>query len=189
MKKIWSVALAAVALTAAAPAGAQVFTPTFMDHRLTSDIGVYVNDGPGDLSIEGIWRRGALGLRAGYADLADDGALLLGIEWKNPLTLGGTAPLGLAFTLGAQGAIGEVDAFGGQAGLSAGYSFPGPSFTLTPYIHPRIALINGFGENDDTEVDVLADIGLTFDFSAASLRFAANLGDGADWGIGLAFRQ
>lgn len=185
--------LAAAGLLAisAGAARAQVFTPTYMSPRMTNDIGVYVGDSPmasGDLAVEGIWRGGPLGLRVGFADGADD-ALLIGGEFRNPIPLAG-APLSLAFTAGIQAAIADADAIGFQAGLTAGHTFLSPGFAFTPYIHPRIALVNGFGGDDELELDVLADVG--FDLGIAPnlvFRFGANLGDGADWGIGLAWRQ
>ena len=97
MKKASFAALAAVVL-AAAPARAQVFTLPFPSTERGSDIGIYLSDGPGDLAIEGIWRRpfasGDLGLRAGFADVGK-GDLLLGADWRQPLALG-TAPIDLA---------------------------------------------------------------------------------------------
>ncbi|HEX2202670.1 MAG TPA: hypothetical protein VHG91_05215 [Longimicrobium sp.] len=196
MKNATFAALAAAALTlgAAATAEAQVLTPTFQSPRTGGDIGVYVNDGPGDLSIEGILRtRRAgydLGFHVGFADFAEDGSLMLGLDYRNPLSLAGTEPLAIAFTAGAQAFVGDAEAFGAQAGLSIGYTFASPGVSFTPYIHPRIAVINGFAENDDLDLEPLADVGVDVDLSPRiSLRFGANLGEGADWGIGLAWRR
>ena len=192
---------AAVALTAALSAGtaqAQVYTPPFMSPTPASDFGVYVSD-LGDVAIEGIWRRlsrgGDIGIRAGYAD-TDEGALLLGIELRNPVILAG-APIGLAFTAGAQGLIGDNPRVGGQVGFVAGQALPAGSFTVTPYIHPRLALVaspggddNGLQDDDDVDLDVRADIGADLDFaSGVSLRFDINLAEGASFGIGLAWRR
>jgi len=191
---------AALALPAALLAGtaqAQVYSPPFMSPVPGSDFGVYVSD-VGELGIEGIWRRvsrgGDIGLRAGYADRGD-GALMLGIEMRNPVVLAG-APIGLAFTAGAQGIIGENPLVGGQVGFSAGQPLPAGTFTVTPYIHPRLAVLaspggddNGLEEDDDIELDVLADIGADVSFaSGVSLRIDFNLADGASWGLGLAWR-
>jgi hypothetical protein len=193
MVRKWLVSTLAVVALAAASAGtarAQVFTPTFQSPRLTNDIGVYLSDAdPGDLSIEGIWRGGPLGLRVGLVDAGDD-LLSIGGELRSPLLLAG-APVSLAFTAGAQALIGDAEAFGVQGGLSAGYTFNSPGLAVTPYIHPRIGLINGFAEDDDLEIEVMADVGVDVEFAPRFiLRFGANLGDvGADWGIGLAWRQ
>lgn len=185
-------AAAAVLAMSAQAAGAQVFTPTYLAPRVSSDLGVYVSDGPGELAIEGIWRRplsggSGLGLRAGFADANDGSALLLGIDYRNPLSLAGTAPIDLAFTLGAQGALGDLEGIGAQVGLSIGYTFTAPELTVTPYIHPRLAFIDVDGGGSDFEP--LADLGIDVGFAPnLSFRFGANLGDGADWGIGLAWR-
>lgn len=192
---------AALALPAALLSGtaqAQVFTPTFMSPTPANDFGVYVSD-IGDLGIEGIWRRvsrgGDIGLRAGYADKGD-GALLLGIELRNPVVLAG-APIGLAFTAGAQGVIGDQPQVGGQVGFTAGQALDAGNFTVTPYIHPRLAVLadlgsddDGLDDDDEVELDVLADAGADIAFtSGVSLRLGFNLGAGADWGLGLAWRH
>jgi hypothetical protein len=181
----------AIALAAVLSNGleAQVFTPTYTSPRLTNDLGIYLNDGPGDLGVEGIWRGGPLGIRVGYLD-AGDGLLTVGGELRNPLPMTG-APLGLAFVAGAQGALGDGGGVGVQAGLSAGYTFHGTGMAITPYIHPRIALVNNIGPSDDMNVEVLADLGFDLEFSNnLILRFGANLGGiGSDWGVGLAWRQ
>lgn len=194
MQRSWFArTLAALGLMAvsAAAAGAQVFTPTYMSPRISNDIGVYLGDSPiepGDLAIEGIWRGGPLGLRVGFADGVDD-ALLVGAEFRNPVALGG-APLSLAVTAGIQAAIADADALGFQVGLTAGHTFLSPGMAFTPYIHPRIGLINGFGGDDELDLELLADVGFDLGLSPnLILRFGANLGDGADWGFGLAWRQ
>jgi len=187
-------AVAALAVTTQA-AGAQVFTPTYLAPRQSSDLGVYVSDGPGELAIEGIWRRAlgggsGLGLRAGFADANDGNAFLLGIDYRNPLSLAGTAPVDLALTLGGQAVLGDLEGFGAQIGLSLGYTFTAPELTVTPYIHPRLAVISvDAGGDDEADLEPLADVGVDLGFSPnLSLRFGVNLGDGADWGIGLAWR-
>lgn len=190
----WMAAAAvAAAMLSASGVEAQVFTPTFMAPRSSSDLGIYLNDGPGDFSVEGIMRRAGggydLGLRLGVAEILDDAALLLGGELRNPLALG-TAPLDLAFTAGVQGVIGEVDAIGLQAGLSIGHTFVSPGLAITPYLHPRIGMIDGWGANDDFDLEVLADLGVDVQFNGnLALRLGIPLEEhGSDWGIGLAWR-
>jgi hypothetical protein len=192
---------AALALPAALLAGtaqAQVFSPPFQSPTPTSDFGLYVSD-VGSLAVEGIWRRisrgGDVGLRAGYADRGD-GALMVGIELRNPVVLAG-APIGLAFTAGGQGIIGENPLIGGQVGFTAGQALPAGTFTVTPYIHPRLAVTASPGSDNDgvdgddeeIELDVLADIGADVAFaSGVSLRIDFNLTGLASWGLGLAWR-
>lgn len=185
------VAAAAAAVLLLAPrAGAQVFTPTFQAPTSSNDLGIYLVDF-GDLGVEGVLRRsmggGDLGLRAGFADANDGDVILLGLDYRSPLRLSGTQPLALAWTLGGQAALGDADGFGVQGGVSVGYAFRSPELTITPYIHPRIAFVDA---GDDGDLEVLGDVGLDVGLSQGlELRFGANLGDGADWGIGLAFRR
>jgi hypothetical protein len=193
-KHVFAAAALAAAVFTAAPARAQVFTLPFQStERGGSDIGIYLSDGPGDLAVEGIWRRGFgsgdLGLRAGFADVGD-GELIIGADWRQPLALG-TQPIDLALTFGGQAALGDVDALGGQVGLLFGHTFTEPGLRVTPFVHPRLALVSGLNNtNDDTELDVLADLGADFSFAPnLTLRVGVNLGAGADWGIGLTWRR
>jgi hypothetical protein len=195
MRKLSFAAASALAamVVAAAPARAQVFTPPFQSTARVSDVGLYLSDGPGELAVEGIWRRGLgtgdLGLRVGFAG-ASDGLLLLGADWRQPLALG-TAPIDLALTFGGQLGVGDGSGIGGQAGLVFGHTFAEPGVRITPYVHPRVAIVSAIGNGDSgAEVDVLADIGADFGFAPnLTLRFGVNIGNGADWGIGLAWRR
>lgn len=193
-RRLVGIALAAVlvAFTAPTTAEAQVFTPTFMAPRSDPGIGIYLSNFY-DLTAEGIYRGNFggfdLGFRGGIVD-AGDASLTLGGELRNPLELG-TAPLDLAFTAGVQGILGDVDQLGLQAGLGIGYTFvpAGGGFRLIPYIQPRIGLVDGPGPGDDLELELLADLGFDVAFrNGLSIRFGANLGEGADWGIGLNWR-
>lgn len=189
-------ALAFGAALAAGPARAQVFTPPFQSPTPTSDFGIYLSD-LGDVTIEGIWRRlsrgGAdVGIRVGYADRGE-GALVAGLEARSPVVLAG-APIGLAFTASGQGLLGDDTRLGGQVGFSAGQALPAGTFTVTPYIHPRLAVVavpdadEAAGE-EDLDVDVRADIGADFAFaSGVVLRLDFNLAEGASWGLGVAWR-
>lgn len=176
---------------AAVPAHSQVFTPSYMGPRATSDVGVYFSDGPGDFAVEGIWR-GAyggqnIGLRAGIAD-TDDLMVLLGGEFKSVLQQG--SPLDLAITVAGQGAFGDYDGFGFMAGLAIGHTFALDELQVTPYVHPRIGLINSLGGNSDTDFEVLADFGVDARLTDnIEIRFAFPLDSNAsDWGIGFAWR-
>jgi hypothetical protein len=189
VKKTW-ILPAAVAGALAASAGtadAQVFTPSYQAPVVMNDLGIYLSDGPGDMALEGIWRSGPLGLRVGFVDAADD-LLSLGGEVRMPLE---STPVDVAFTAAAQGIIGDFDAIGVQGGLSIGKRFVNPGVALTPYIHPRIALIDGFATDDDFEAELLADLGLDAEFSSnLILRLSIGLSDESpDVGIGLAWRR
>lgn len=189
----WIVAaMLATSFTAAGSVQAQIWTPTYMAPRSSSDFGIYLSDGPGDLAVEGIWRRGAggydLGLRVGVAD-TEDLSLLVGGELRSPLAVG-AAPLDLALTAGIQGLLGDAEALGAQLGLTLGHTFVPGAFTLTPYIHPRIGVVSGLGRRDDADLDLLADLGIDFGFSPnLLLRIGIPFEQpGSGLGIGLAWR-
>jgi hypothetical protein len=189
MKKIPSALLGALlALATAARAEAQVFSPTFQAPYMSNDVGLYVSDFEDELGIEGILRRGMggydVGLRLGFAE----DALLLGADFRRPLSIAGTAPLGIALTFAGQGALGDANGFGAQAGLSIGHAFRMPELTVTPYIHPRAVVL--FGDVEDEGFEPRADFGVDVALRPNFIvRFGANLGRGADYGFGLALRR
>jgi hypothetical protein len=187
MKKITSIVLALLLAVVASRASAQVFSPTFQSPYRSNDVGLYLSDFESELGIEGILRRSMgsydLGLRLG---LVNDN-VLVGIDARNPLSIQGTAPLGIALTFGGQGAFGDANLLGAQVGLSIGHAFRFPEVSVTPYIHPRAALFLGDSEDD---FEVLADLGVDVELRPNFvLRFGANLAEGADLGIGLAIRR
>jgi hypothetical protein len=189
-KNLLRPALAAFApFLLAAGIEAQVFTPTFTSPRLLNEMGVYVNDGPGDISIAGIWRGGPLGLRVGYVDWRG-GLLSLGAEYRIPMPLAG-APLGLAFVASAQGLVGDDSGFGFVGGLTAGHTFRGTGIFFTPYIHPRLGAVNPVG-GDGMELELLADVGVDVEFyTNLVLRLGLNFAGGQNsaWGVGVAWRR
>lgn len=189
----WGAAALAVAMGATAPAvEAQVFTPTFMAPRVSNDVGIYYSD-RGDFALEGILRTGFsgsnVGLRLGVVDPggASDELISLGAELRSPIAAG-SAPLDLAFIGGVQALLGDAEAFGIQGGVSLGATFTDPGFAITPYLAPRLALVD---VGDDSDVDVLLDLGIDLAFSPAlAVRFGAGLGENqADWGLGLSWRR
>lgn len=187
-KTVLMPAVAAAALfTFAQTAGAQVFTPSYQSPVVMNDLGVYLSDSQGSTAVEGIWRSGPVGLRLGYLDYEEDGLVSVGGELRMPLS----APVDIAVTAGAQGLIGDVDAIGLQAGLSVGHRFVSPGIALTPYIHPRLSVIDSFAENDDWEADLLAEVGLDAEFSRnLILRVSAGLTDDApNIGVGVSWRR
>lgn len=169
---------------------AQVVTPTFMAPRGGNDVGVYLTDlDPGGLGVEGILRRSfgtyTLGIRGGVAD-AGDGAVSLGAELRTPLPAP-TAPLDFAFTAAVQALVGDYEAVGVQGGVSLGHTFRGAQLNFTPYLHPRIAVVDT--DRGEAGLEVLADVGFDVDFAPnLSLRFAATFGDFDSFGVGLAWR-
>ncbi|HYR12038.1 MAG TPA: hypothetical protein VEQ60_29910 [Longimicrobium sp.] len=189
MKKTWfvSMAVAGAVTVGAATADAQVFTPSYQAPVVMNDLGIYLSDGPGDMALEGIYRSGPLGLRVGFVDAADD-LLSIGGEVRMPIE---SAPIDVAFTAGAQGLIGDFDALGVQAGLSIGERFVSPGVALTPYIHPRIAFIDGLATDDDFEAELLAELGLDAEFASNFiLRLSIGLSDPSpEVGVGLAWRR
>ena len=191
-------AAAAAVLALAAPDAldAQISTPTFMSPRLSSDVGVYLsNPGYGQLAVEGIWRRNQgtydLGLRGGLVDTSDDAAVTLGVEFRNPFVLA-EPPVLAAVTAGAQALIGDVQRIGAQVGLSVGATFypEGTPFSLTPYLHPRLAVVSGLRDGDGTDINLLADIGVDLEFAPnVSLRLGIGVGDdSSSFGFGFAIR-
>lgn len=171
-------------------AAGQVFTPTFMAPRSSSDLGIYLSDGPGEFSIEGIWRRSSgsydLGLRGGVAD-ADDLILLLGAEIRNPLSV--SAPIDVAVSGTAQGAFGDRSAGGVLLGVAVGHTFEADDLAITPYFHPRAGMVRPFFP-DEWDLELLADIGVDVRIgSNLELRFGFGFDEPTtDWGIGLAWR-
>lgn len=180
-------AVAGALAMGARTADAQVFTPSYQAPVVMNDLGIYLSDGPGDMALEGIYRAGPLGLRVGFVDAGDD-LLTIGGEVRTPLE---SAPIDVAFTAAAQGLIGDLDAIGLQAGLSIGQRFVNPGVALTPYIHPRIALIDGLATDDDFEAELLAELGLDAEFASnLILRLSIGLSDESpDVGVGLAWRR
>jgi hypothetical protein len=190
-RSIGSIVALVGALLVSESAAAQIFTPTYMAPRSSGDIGIYVNDGPGSFSVEGIWRQRLggydLGLRAGLAD-TDGVSIVVGADLRNPITAG--APLDLAVTGGAQGEFGNDRSAGGfQVGLSVGHTFTTPGLSFTPYLHPRVGLVKP-SRRSDFGLELLADLGFDVGISPnLDLRFGIAFDDfGAGWGVGFAWR-
>lgn len=192
MRKWTKAVMAGVVVFGALNAGnvqAQVFTPTFMAPRQSSDIGVYLNDGPGEFSLEGILRRNFgsydLGFRLGLAD-TEDLSILVGGDLRHPIAP--TAPIDLSLTGHAQGAFGDRSGFGLLLGLALGYTFTSPEVSFTPYLHPRIGAVESL-YGDDFDLELLADLGVDISFSSLDVRLGIGFEDhGADFGVGLAWR-
>lgn len=190
MRKIISLAAVAVCISAA-PAYSQVFTPTYQAPAPSADVGVYFSEGPGDFAVEGIWRGNYgghnLGLRAGLAD-TDDLSVLLGLDYRKALIQ--RSPLDLSLTAAGQGIFGDFSGFGALLGLSLGHTFDLGELALTPYLHPRVGLIDSFGGDDEVDLELLADFGIDARVTQnLEIRFAFPLDShGSDWGVGFAWR-
>jgi hypothetical protein len=191
----WSVLLALVLLPAALEA--QVFTPSYLAPRQSADRGIHISDGfarGGGLAVEGLWRFGFggydLGLRSGVGEADGDAYLLLGGDYRRPLALG-TDPIDLAVTGGAQVGIGSDSFFGFDVGVTLGSTFTPEGIGVTPYLHPRLALVSiRDEERDRTGLAVLADLGVEVEVQPNFLiRLALGFGsETAAFGIGLAWR-
>jgi hypothetical protein len=173
-------------------ASAQLFTPTFQSPRAGASLGGYLSDlDGGDFAAEAILRQDfggyELGLRGGILDFDDETDLTLGVEYRNPVILT-AAPLDLAVTAGAQALFGDADVWGAQAGLSLGATIVPGAFSLTPYVHPRVAFIDTRGGND---VELLAEIGADLGFAdGLVVHLAIGLDEvNSDWGVGVSWRR
>jgi hypothetical protein len=177
-------------------ADAQIFTPSYLTPRQSSDMGIHISDGfgrGGGLAVEGIWRRGFggydLGIRGGVGEGEGDAYLLIGGDYRRPLALG-SEPITIAATGGAQAAIGSGSAFAVDVGATLGSTFTPEGINVTPYLHPRLALIARGGEDDRTGLAVLADLGVEVEVQPNFLiRLALGFGsETSSFGIGLAWR-
>jgi hypothetical protein len=192
-RRLGSALALGAALLAGGAAQAQVFTPGFMAPASSGDVGGYVSETGGGTAIEAIWRQRRaswdLGLRGGFVDLGN-GALTVGAELRAPLHVQ-TEPIALAFTAAGQGVFGDANAIGFNAGITAGHTFVPGTFTLTPYLHPKIALAKALEGGGHFNADAQADLGVDLGFQPnLSLRFNVGLADASpDWGIGLAWRR
>jgi hypothetical protein len=173
-------------------AEAQVFTPSYASPRSAGDYGLYVNSGPGDFSVEGVFRTDLgihdAGFRAGVAS-ADGALFLLGADLRSPFNIQ-DFPVLFAFVAGVQTMFGQGSAeFGGTVGATVGYTFVPGDFSFTPYVHPRLGLLAGEAR-DGIDAVFLTDMGIDFTF-APGVVFRVSFGLGretADWGLGVAWR-
>ena len=193
----WLICTALLALFGgAAPAAAQRFTPAFQSPGLRGERGVFVSGGagPGDgVAVEGLWRRTLgemdLGVRAGVADVGG-AALLVGLDYRNPLVIA-DLPFDLSVTGAAQGILGSPGGVAIAAGAVGGATLVMPELSVTPYLHPRLALTSGFGDASGAELDLLVEAGAEFAFDAPfRVHLALGFGQGtAGLGLGLTWRE
>jgi hypothetical protein len=129
------------------PAAAQSWdSPAFFAPGPHDDIGFYFIDADGgDLGFLGMWRQSGgtfnLGIRAGMGGPSGDRTALVGAEFAGDLVARrGAQPFGVSWLVGAGASFDGTTWLRIPAGVSIGITIPGPSFLLTPYIHPRIAI-------------------------------------------------
>jgi hypothetical protein len=190
-----------LALAITSPATAQSWeTPTFFAPAAHDDIGFYLIDAEfGDLGFMGIWRQSGnlnFGLRGGMGGVEGNRTVLLGVEVYGPLvTPGGSSVLAVSWLAGAGASFNGATWLRVPAGVSIGARIPGSGFTITPYVHPRLALDvvsrdrpNG-DEDTDSEFNLEADFGADLAFGTSWVaRFGLTVGDVEAFGIGLAYR-
>jgi len=190
----------AAATALAASAQAQSWeTPSFFSPRAGSEIGAYlISPDGGDLGLVGIWRQSGsinLGLRGGFGGRSGDHTVLLGAEFFGPIVSPGNSQiLAVSWLVGAGASFDGVTWLRVPVGLSIGAEIVGSNVTITPYVHPRVAVdVFSFeranGENTtDSELNIDADFGADFAFSRWIARVGLTVGDRDVVGFGLSYR-
>lgn len=173
-------------------------SPTFFSPRPAEDIGVYLIQPDGDdLGFAGIWRQSGninLGVRAGLT-----GDLIhLGGEFFNALdVLGSRSPVLVSWVFGFGASFDdEVTWLRVPLGVSAGIALDAGATTVTPYVHPRLALDfvttgSGDDEESDTEINLPVDVGADIALGESLvLRVGATFEGGrSTFGAGAAYRM
>lgn len=192
-----TVVAAALALLAARPAAAQFGPhPAFQPAQLTSreyNFGLAGDDATSFVFQwrEGLSARSQLGLDVGFAEFDGPGdftVLFGGATLAVPLVRStADLPLDLTFQGGAGLMIGdEFSQLRVPIGLVVGHRFTlDRQIALAPFVHPRLAVAVGDGEDVDAEFDLGAELILT---PRLSTRLAIRLGDLDAVGISLALR-
>lgn len=180
----------------AAPLAAQAWdAPTFLAPEPADDLGAYfVDPEGGDWGLVGIWRQSGdvhLGLRAGILDVADDLGVALGAEaWDVVLRGPEDLPVEAAWTLGFGATISDATLLRVPVGVTIGGAFEAEGWTLTPYVHPRLA-IDVVADNDETDTDLAftTDLGANLALGARwIIRAGISLIDRDAIGVGIAYR-
>lgn len=202
--------LAALALLAAAPLGAQAyFYPSFQPSRVAEreyNFAIVDVGGGGGTGIVVQWREG-LGnqraqftLDAGFVDPDAAGAdtrLVIGGGFAyQMLRERNDQPFDLVFTAGLGISPGDNITFlRVPVGVVAGHRFPlEGNFAITPYVHPRLSYDRvsfdapGGGSASDSDLNLDVDIGANFEFNRQfAVRLSAVLGDRDAVGLSLAW--
>lgn len=163
----------------------------------TPGIGIFLSDPYGaDLGVVFTWRSptGKYGLRGGIADNSDVSGFG-GIDFSGPITRAHyDFPLDVDWVFGAGLGIGHSVLVSIPLGVNLGHTFRDSGIAFTPYITPRVvfdALFadnnNDRGDNDKTDLNFAADIGLDLRFTRGFVvRFGGTLGRDAV-AVGLVF--
>lgn len=201
------VASAVVLASVPALAGAQTTYPSFQQPRIVSrEFNIGVADGNGITPIVFQWREGTtprsqLSLDVGLADSEaqdEDVSLILGGQYAHTLARSNAdIPLDILFTAGLFTQFGNGTLLAVPVGASVGHRFliEGTALAITPYIHPRVALLYVKRENvapgvDDSEsdIDVSFDVGGSLELTPRfAIRVSATFGDLDSIGISFAF--
>ena len=201
-----SLCAAAMLAAASTRVAAQTIYPSFQQPRVVSrEYNFAVADGQGLTPIVFQWREGTtprtqLSLDAGLADPGDDldVVLLVGGQYGRMLSQArADFPLDVLLTGGVFGAFGGGTYLALPIGVSVGHRFPleGTSMTVTPYIHPRLALEFVTGDGDNSDIAIGFDLGGNLELTPQlALRVSAMFGgeglrgtDGDAVGISLAW--
>lgn len=192
---------ATILLNSAYPAAAQSWdSPSFFSPGPHDDLGLYLIDADGgDVGILGMWRQSGgqfdLGIRAGIGGRSGDRTVLVGAEFAGDLVTRGQAqPFGVSWLVGAGASFDGTTWLRIPAGVSIGIGIPGPSFLVTPYVHPRLAIdIFSFdtadGDETNTELNIDVDIGADLRLGDSwTIRIGGTSGEVDAIGIGFAYR-
>lgn len=192
--KIRAITATLAVLLMASDAQAQYDTPSFLPPRPGDDIGVYASS-LGDYAIQGIWRQGGhmnLGVRIGYVDIGDDGAVVVGFDtWGLLMDAGVDLPVDVTWTFGAGAAFNGGTIIEIPVGLSIGRVIELEPVTLQIYGHPRLGLFVEPGAvepDNELHLDGLFDLGVDAVLDEKlTLRIGATLGGIDAVGLGLAY--
>lgn len=186
-KLTWGAAVFGAVLCTITQARAQVFTPSYQSPTLVDEAGVHVSGGPGagnDLVVEGMYRRGRMGFRAGYISSASS-HLSLGTEVRMPLATSFPA----AVVGSVQGLVGYDKAVGFELGITTGRQFVTRGVAVTPFLHPRLAAIDGLEEHR-FRYSILTEAGASIELPARSALVVSvgGVGDVPKLGMGFVLR-
>lgn len=197
---VCTVALIATSITGRAHAQSWE-TPSFFSPTVHDDIGLYLLDADGgDLGFAGIWRQSGqlgLGVRGGMGGSEGSRTALIGVElWSLVVEPRAGQPLAVSWITGGGAAFSDgLTWLRIPGGVSVGVEIPGPSFTLVPYVHPRVAFdrqtvdLPTGRERTDSEINLDVDLGADLMLAGGWVaRIGVTVGHVDVFGVGLAYR-